>query len=378
MPQLPSWSTLSDIGGVIAVLISVVALIVSRRGQVTQNLREKKEELRGVLENLITLREENNALMKEADEALKSTRSALMNIKRSFYLEAAEAIAKEIPQHVTGSEYYVIGYENGWDADLEGAQRYYEQAAQRSGSSSSPTKRSEILRSLASTYFINDPKLQNHSKGRAAFENAISTLVGRNGPYDHYARMFGYKAWAEAELGIQNRDEAWRLLSLAQVEWSNIPTWNAVGWIADYRQIGYDWMHLGGAFFQALPRTPETIARGRAAFAESAKLFNSLSEDYGVSNDYRIDALGLLRQTQAQQECLAGFTAEGQKFLMLSEQEFSRLHDDFPAKPFRLAELAKAKAMFASGQTPSAPPVQGPHSVPPFPPARDPVPPVSG
>lgn len=350
MPELPDIDTLSDFGSLFAVLLSIAALYLSQRGQHAQNVREKKEELRGVLERLVSLREEFNVLMKEPDEALRSSGSIFLNIKKAFYTEAAESIVKTIPQHVTASEYYVIAVENQFESDFADAQKFYAEAARRADDSS-PTRRSEIHRALAWSYFSN-PQFRNLERGRAAYRAATDALNRLDDPYSVYIRSLGYRSWAEAELWIENRDEAWRLLALAHDEWLKIPTGNAIGWISDFRQIGSGWMHVGALFFRAEPRTTETIAKGRDAFARSASVFRSLSQTYGVSNDYRIDALGLLLQTQAQCEHAAGFAEEARVFLADAEKEFLRLPDSFQWKTLRLAELRKAKFLMASGQRP--------------------------
>jgi hypothetical protein len=351
LPELPDMGKLSDLGSLFAVAISILALYLSQRGQHAQNVREKKEELRGVLERLVSLREEFNSLMKEPDEALRSSGSAFLNTKKAFYTEAAESIVRTIPNHVTASEYYVIALENQLESDFADAQTFYAEAARRANDSS-PTRRSEINRALAWSYFGN-PRFRNLDKGRAAYRAAADALAGLDDPYSMYTRSLGYRSWAEAELWIENRDEAWRLLALAHDEWLKIPTANAVGWISDFRQIGYDWMHVGALFFRAEPRTTETIARGREAFARSSSVFQSLSQAYGVSNDYRIDALGLLLQTQAQCEHAAGFAEEARGFLADAEKEFLRLPDAFPWKALRLAELAKSKSLMAGGRGPA-------------------------
>lgn len=350
MPELPDINKLSDFGSLFALFISIVALYLSQRGQQAQNIREKKEELRGILERLVSFREEFNALVKEPDEALRSSASVLLNTKKSFYMEAAESIVKTIPQHVTASEYYVLAFENQLESDFADAQKLYAEAVRRADSSS-PTRRSEIHRALAASYF-GYPAFRNLEKGRAAYRGATDALAGLNDPYSVYARSLGYRSWAESELWVENRDEASRLLALAHDEWLKIPTANAVGWISDFRQIGYDWMHVGVLFFRSEPRTDETINSGREAFDRSASVFRSLSETYGVSNEYRIDALGLLLQTRAQWEHAAGFTEEANRMMADAEAEFLRLPDAFQWKALRLADLAKAKTMMASGLRP--------------------------
>jgi hypothetical protein len=103
MPWYQEPNMLSAIGSLSAVLISLVALYLSSRGQSAQQLREKREELRGVLERLVSLREEQNALSKEQDEGVKAAASVYQNTKREIYLEAAESLARQLSGHVSAA-----------------------------------------------------------------------------------------------------------------------------------------------------------------------------------------------------------------------------------------------------------------------------------
>jgi flagellar biosynthesis/type III secretory pathway M-ring protein FliF/YscJ len=96
------WATVGSVG---ALIISLVALYGTYRRQAEQRMREKREELRGAVERLITLREEQNRLNEEQDEREKATAAVYQNQKRRIYLEAAETLAREIPNDVSAAEY---------------------------------------------------------------------------------------------------------------------------------------------------------------------------------------------------------------------------------------------------------------------------------
>jgi hypothetical protein len=267
-----------------AFLISLFALWFSHRGQSAQQVREKKEELRGILERLILLQEEASALSKETDEALKAASSSFINVKRTLYLEAAESIAREIPEHITAAEYHVLGTHNELDCDYIECEKFYRLAADRS-SKSSPTKRSEILRSLGWVYYGTDPSLKNNEKGREAYKKSVTVLDGRTDVYSAYLRMLGYRNWANAEIYVGDRRKALDLLKLAHNEWVKIPPANGVAWLADLRLLVYSWGHLAASFFAGRGESPENIEHGRETFRQARRILETFSETYGVSPD---------------------------------------------------------------------------------------------
>jgi hypothetical protein len=355
MPWYQEPNMLSAIGSLGAVLISLVALYVSHRGESAQQLREKREELRGVLERLVSLREEQNALNKERDEGLKAVASAYQNTKRAIYLEAAEALARQIPLQVSAAEYYVLGLENQWESDFIEAEAYYKMAVSRSRHSS-PSKQSEILRSLAAIYFIEDQSLRNVEKGRATYRKATEVLASRSDAYSYYVRALAYRNWAASEILVKNLAEAGTLLGRAYNEWTKIPAGTGLHWSADLRNIAYNWGYLGIAYFQTRENEPSCLEDGRLAFREAQKVIEALSSEYGINNDYTIDARALIFQWWGQQEYMAGFWYEGQQLLAQAEDEFKRLSDAYTWKDFRLVELKKAQQQIARGETPQGAP----------------------
>jgi hypothetical protein len=357
MPWNQDPNMLSAIGSLSAVLISVIALLLSYRGQAAQQLREKREELRGVLERLVSLREEQNVLNKEQDEAVRAQAGAYQNTKRIIYLEAAESLARQISRHVNASEYYVLGVENFWDSDFVEAMTYYEMAVKRSRHSSA-IRQAEILRTLAALYFIQDPAVQNHDKGRRNYEKAVRVIKNRDDNYSIYTQALTYRNWAMSELGVKNLSKTDELLKHALSEWMKLPAATSVGWTADLRLIAYNWGYLGTAYFQAREDEANYIEKGRLAFQEALKVAEVLSSRYGIKNDYTIDTRGLIFQWWGQQECAAGSRDESHQLLIQAEHEFQSLSDNFAWKNLHLAELQQAQSQIALGKTQIDPSLQ--------------------
>jgi hypothetical protein len=248
----------------------------------------------------------------------------------------------------------VLANENWWESDFVEAKTYYEKAVQ-SSQGYSATSRAEFMRSLATMCFVEDPAVQDIDKGRESYEGAINTLENRTDAYSKYARFFTYKAWAVSEIQVRNLSRGADLLARAYTEFFQIPTGTGVMWLNDLRDLVFQYVYLGAGYFKA--RDDENnVEKGRLAFREAQKVTESLSNQYGSSSGYTVDARGVLFHGWGQQELEAGFTDEAQQHLAQAEQEFQRLPDDFPWKEFRLAELRRVRSQVAQGEMPTQPP----------------------
>jgi tetratricopeptide (TPR) repeat protein len=300
-------NTLAAIGSIGAVIISVFALLASHRGQTAQQIREKREELRGVLEKLVSLREEQAIVNKVKDETEKAWSSGYLNTKRAIYLEAGESIAKQISKKVSPSEFYVLGFENLYDSDFIQAREYYRLAARRSRNSSSLPKQSEIWRSLAATYFIQDHALLDIDEGRKCFETSLRILEGRNDNYTRYVRTLSLRDWAQGELSCRNYSKTASLLHEGYNEWQNIPVWAGYQRGLELRHFANLWRMLGvGRCQEARPDGTLNMDEGREAFEKALELIQIVSNKLGVNDDSTIDAHGLIYQDWGQQERTAG------------------------------------------------------------------------
>jgi hypothetical protein len=322
-------NAIAAIGSIGAVIMSVFALFVSRQGQVAQQLREKHEELRGVLEKLISLREEFTQINRLKYDTEKSWASSYMNAKRAVYLEAAEALAREIPKQVSASEYHVIGIENYFDSDFVQARMYYQLAVQYSRSSSA-YKQSEILRALGATYFLQDPAMLDVQEGREYFKKSINVLEKRTDYYSSYTRALCYRDFAYSELSCRNYDDAIPLLNESYNEWLRIP--ESAGFLRgpDLITIANYWRTLGeGCFREIQSNSDRNIEKGRMAFKKGLEILQMLKGIYGISDDYTIDAQALIYQEWGRQEINAGFKEQGAQLLDKAKEYFTALSDSY-------------------------------------------------
>jgi len=341
-------STLSAIGSLGAVFIAVFALYLSNRGESAKRLREQREELRGVLERLIGLREEQAELVKEREESVRAAASVWQHTKRSIYLDTAESLALQLLPHLTAAELNVIALENWYDSDWAEARVWYERAAERS-ELTSPTKRAEILRALASTYYINDGTLLDPATGAETYARCIEAIDGRTDNFSLYTRARCYQNWAYSELSVQNLESASQLHRRAWEEWQRIPSSQAVAWIAEVRNLAFNYAHLGSSWFNASDHE-----RGRQVYGEACAITEALSNKYGSTGDYTIDAQALVLQWWGQSEVTAGDPERGRQLLDEAKDRFATLSDEFVWRGFRLSELEQARAR-ATPPPPEAP-----------------------
>lgn len=340
-------ATLSAIGSIGAVVIAVIALYFSHRGQSQQRLREQREELRGVLERLVSFREEQNALSKESDVAFKAGASAWQNTKRAIYLEAAETLARQMSRHLTASELFVVGLENHWDADVHDARSWYNLALQHFRDTS-PPRQAEILRFLASTYYVEDPTLRDLSKGRATYLRAVQALEDREDVYSHYAQALTNRAWGVSEISVKNFEEASERLGRARDEWSKIPANQGIAWTMDLRNLAYAWGQLGWVYFQNRQGDVDT-EKGRAAFGVALDLAKMLSSTYGDNSDYTRETSGLLYLWWGQKEHEIHNHDRGEELFGQAEKNYLSLAEHFLRRSYRLAELKGIQSTFAEG-----------------------------
>ena len=340
--------TLSAIGSLGAVVIAVFALYLSNRGESAKRLREQREELRGVLERLIGLREEQAELVKEREESVRAAASVWQHTKRSIYLEAAESLALQLLPDLTAAELSVIALENWYDSDWVEARAWYERADARS-EHTSPTKRAEILRSLASTYYISDGTLLDPETGTQVYQRCIAAIDGRTDNYSLYTRARCYQSWAYSALTVQHLEQSSELHRRAWEEWQRIPSSQAVAWLAEVRSLAFNYGHLGSAWFNT-----SDYERGRTTYGEAIAITEALSSRYGSTGDYTIDARALVLQWWGQSEVTAGDPERGRQLLDAAKETFATLSDEFVWRGFRLSELELARAR-AAPPPPEAP-----------------------
>lgn len=197
-----TWAAIGAIGTISVSILAVYLANAANKQQRQVDVREKKEELRGILDHLIDLREKAGTMPPSVNAQ-----------KQNLYLQAAQALQKQIPNELTSADYIVLGEENKAIFFFRRAREFAVKAVVQANSSSAYEK-STALRFLADTYYYYpvsqaESKIEAIKHGRKLYEDSISILE-ENESDSHvvYTKCFSYIRWAKAEAYNNNLIEA--------------------------------------------------------------------------------------------------------------------------------------------------------------------------
>lgn len=200
--------------GIGAAFISIVALVLSiwQFGK-TEN-REKREELRNIVEKLIDLRatyDKERLFIKDEERLMFGDQYGKIFM---VYLQAADQLIESLNKKIISPiQYFIIGYEFEIEGDFSRAKKYYENAHDVSAKTSIKNQET-ILRALAAFYYRKG-LYWNIQLGRSYYQKAIDLFDGKNDEYLVFLKGFVYKTWAEQENYVRNTEEAIQKIYLA-------------------------------------------------------------------------------------------------------------------------------------------------------------------
>lgn len=325
-----------------ALVISIAALFISQTSAKEQRIREKREELRGVVEKLVSLREEfNNKINGILDAQERQNFSVSTKTKVAIYLQAAEALAEDIVEHVSSAEFYVLGVENHWDSDFRQARKYYAESIRASDREASVINQSLARRTLASSYFYHEPR--DRAEGRRLFAEAIKVLEERDEGdfYSMYTEALTYRNWAWHETWHGSKEEARRRLAEALQAAQKLPDWYPLK-LEEIRYIANEWRGLGSSHFQTSVGTPidsPDMASARQAYEKGFEVLQQYVDDN------TIDLRGQFHQDWGYNEMLYGSQEEGARHFLLAREQYMRLSPNYPPRELRLRMLEMSLSM---------------------------------
>jgi hypothetical protein len=205
-----------------AVVISICALLVSYQTSREKRLRERREELRGIIEKIVDLRTDlTSKMMAPLSEQEKESIGVAFNTKKSFFVESADYIVRNA-KHVSVGELLVLASEHMMDMNVAEARMLYEKAAVNSRKASLLTQ-AIAYRALGGVYYLK-PQI-DIQKGAESFKKSINLSNHQNDVYSHYTTAFTYRDWASKEYWIDNFVEARKLLYQAAASSQSMPDW---------------------------------------------------------------------------------------------------------------------------------------------------------
>ena len=112
-PWYRNTDNITNFISVLALLVSGITTAYTLSSQNVQETREKKEELRGIITSLADYRKEfEERLTGIKNQQHQEAISIAFNSRQLLYLEAAEALLKKIPNHVSWVEYWYLANEH--------------------------------------------------------------------------------------------------------------------------------------------------------------------------------------------------------------------------------------------------------------------------
>lgn len=220
--KAPWYRQVTTIISIVALIISVFSGVYTQIAKRSEEVRSKKEELRGIVTKFVELQETLQNVTQIGDLQMRTSALSLLNNKRAIYLQAAESLAEQIPTHVTGAEYNILATENVFESDFTQAEHYYLKAIE---ASRTPINRAIALSAIAGFYFAKGPS-QDFEKGRRHFERAVDVL--KNPPDDHSIFMLGYtyEQWGFNELWSGFKVEGHQKIERARKYYSDLSSDN--------------------------------------------------------------------------------------------------------------------------------------------------------
>lgn len=341
---------LSAITSIGALFISILALLLTSRSSSAQEKRQKREELRNILERLVNLREEFNSRVNSiVDDAERMNYSTFSNTKRSLYLQAAEALVRELPGEISSSEYYVLGAENAFESDFLQAQQFYQKGVEAARKGTSLVSQAVAWRALAASYFNAEPFLKPE-EGRRCYQSSIDIILSQKqrDPYSLYTVLFTYRDWANGELVAQDRAKARQRLAKAEDYLVLLP----VGYNLrsdETRLLAMAWSGLGSCFCRDQGAEGKSWEDARTAFQRGIKLLQ------GLGDAASIDCRGLIYQNWAREELSDGSRDQGLALAHQARDSFELLDSTYPWRLARIRDLQETLNLAAAAPPPPQP-----------------------
>src|SRR6266404_5042941 len=160
----------------LALFVSATSLAYTWRSDRAAELRQKRQELRQIVQELTEMRLRYVAdLARMSDPQQQRDIGNILQAKQSILLEAAEVLADDIPREVTSSAYRTLAWENVYDARLAQAERLFRGALE---ASRTPTARALAYRDLGSFYAADLAQVEK-ARGTPLRSSRSRTPTGR-------------------------------------------------------------------------------------------------------------------------------------------------------------------------------------------------------
>ncbi len=211
-PRKPWYLEGSTLTSALAVLVALISFFFSTYQGDQKELREKREEFRGLLEKLLTMSEDVDRLeTEEPDSPVVRRKISTLIGSVKLYRSSAEKLAQDLGANVLFIEYLIIGDAFRDDSRQQSkTTEYYKKALEAKASS---TERNIAFRRLATLQIL--PPYKDVTQMRYYFTLAINEVKGEVDDL-RFSTGRTYEDWAVAERSLNNYKEYWKRQDLAE------------------------------------------------------------------------------------------------------------------------------------------------------------------
>ncbi len=186
-----------------AAVVAIVSLLVSSHQGGQQQLREKREEFRSVLQQLVSMTDEEVMLEDARNSPEKQSRLNSLRTSRDLFRSSAEMLAMDLGSKVLFAEFLIMGDQFKEANDNKKAGEYYDKALR---STKDPIDMNKAHRRHAWLY--SSLLLRNHDEMRTRFRNALGSVKDQRNDLMLFTAGNTYAEWGYQESYLKNYDEA--------------------------------------------------------------------------------------------------------------------------------------------------------------------------
>jgi hypothetical protein len=194
---------------IVSLTISGLSALFTYKSKTADDLRSKREELRGTIERIVDLR-----------SFIRNEPSGDHLMKQDIYIDAAEDLIKESKQKLSSYEYNILAREMYVRESYEKAERYGYEAINAAKDSKDIRAKNLSLRLQAHVYF--SPGFKDFVKGREYYTQAVDSLKDTKYDYIKSLLAFTFELWGVDEIFNGFREEGDKKIELARQHYSHL------------------------------------------------------------------------------------------------------------------------------------------------------------
>lgn len=193
-----------NITSAMAAVVAIASLVVSSHQGGQQQLREKREEFRSVLQQLVSMTDEENLLLNDGrNSPEKNSKLNSLRTSRDLFWSSAELLAVDLGSKVLFTEFLIMGDQSKAANNIQKAGNFYDMALR---TTKDPIELNRAHRRHAWLY--SSLLLRNHDEMRKRFIQALGPVQDGRNDLMLFTTGNTYVDWGLQEDNLKNYDEA--------------------------------------------------------------------------------------------------------------------------------------------------------------------------